>query len=219
MDQLLIRPNGTTRFWASWPISARPPNAMPERPHQSPTMAVSSAPNSTSLGSRSPTRPSRKRADFSHGRRRGQMEHRSIDRIEMLADLLDQELDPGEVRFERGSQQVRQHGQVERHGRLLERGLQCCGVAADEPIERALNRRRPFRQAVIAAKCILGHRPPGDAQSGLVEAGEQEARIAIAHVELASQRRRADRQAPPRRSGSNHSRRERTTRRQPKGPP
>ena len=78
--------NGTTLFAASWPMSARPPKGMPERPHQSSTIDTSSRPKSGSFGRISPTRPSRSRRSppdvLATG---GHMEHRAVDPIEMLA--------------------------------------------------------------------------------------------------------------------------------------
>src|SRR6476646_2851348 len=56
--------NGTPRLRPSWPMSARPPKAMPERTHHCSTIAASSPPNSGSLGSTSVIRPSRSRRTF-----------------------------------------------------------------------------------------------------------------------------------------------------------
>ena len=42
------------------------------------------------------------------------------------------------------------------------------------------------RRAVIAAQDVLRHRAPGDVEARLVQAGEQEAGVAVAHVELAA---------------------------------
>ena len=39
---------------------------------------------------------------------------------------------------------------------------------------------------MVAAQCVLRHRSPGDVQTGFVEAGEEEAGVAVAHVRLAA---------------------------------
>ena len=205
-NQRLSVRNGTTRFAASWPMSARPPNGMPERAHHCSTIAASSVPKSGSLGSTSADPPEAQAPDFLNGCAGRHMEHRPVDPIEMLADVLDQQVDAGEVRLERGAQQVGQHRQVERHRRTLERGLQRGRIAPDEPIESA-----PNRGFTAVTQHILRHRPPRDLETRLVEAGVQESGIAVAEIELARAPRPAGRRALPRRCDWSRSRRARTT--------
>src|SRR6476620_1060871 len=46
---------------------------------------------------------------------RSHMEHRTVDPVEMLADILDQQVHAREVRLKRCSEQVRKHSEVEGH--------------------------------------------------------------------------------------------------------
>src|SRR5512144_2242652 len=50
----------------------------------------------------------------------GDVKHRPVDPVEVLADLLDDQVDSGEGRFERRPEQVGQDRQVEGHGRSLD---------------------------------------------------------------------------------------------------
>ena len=197
--------NGTTRFCASWPMSARPPNAMPERAHHCSTIAISSPPNSGSLGSTSLTRPSRKRRDLSDSRTGRDMEHRAVDPVELLADILDQQIDAGEVGLERGPEQVRQHGQVERHGRPVERGFERRRIASHQPVQRAVDRR-----LAAVTQGVLRHRPPCCLQPGLVEARRAGIRHRYNQCRAWSAPPPANRPARLRQCGWSHSRRART---------
>src|SRR6185312_11277597 len=115
------------------------------------------------------------------------MEHGPVDPVQLFADFLDQQIDAGEIRLERRSEEARKDREVEGHRGPFERRLERSEFAADEPVQRPLNRRRAIFQAMIAAapNDVLRHRTPRDIQSGLVETREEEARVAVAHVHLA----------------------------------
>ena len=76
---------------------------------------------------------------------------------------------------------------------------------------------RVDRRLAAVAQHVLRHRPVRHLQPGLVERGEQEAGVAIAEIGLAARRIGQVGEPPPRRSGSIHSRRARTTPRRPIG--
>src|SRR5215471_2051031 len=48
------------------------------------------------------------------------MKHRSVDPVQLLADIFDEQVDPAEIGLERGPKKVRQNGQVERERRRFD---------------------------------------------------------------------------------------------------
>ena len=151
---------------------------MPERAHHCSTIAASSPPKSGSFGRMSATRPRRIRGPS--GRRAGrEVEHRPIDPVEMLADVLDQQIDAGEVRLERVPSRFDRTVRLKAMAGPSSAGSSAAAVTPHEPIERAAT------AAVAAARTgVLRHRPPGGLETGLMQAGEQESGIAIAKVWL-----------------------------------
>src|SRR5689334_16038141 len=57
--------------------------------------------------------PEAKAPHLLDGGARRHMEHRTVDPVEMLADVLDEQVNPAKVRFERRPKKVRQDGEVE----------------------------------------------------------------------------------------------------------
>ena len=127
MDQLFCAAERNHAIRASWPISARPPKGMPERraPILDDRRFVAAELGIVGQDVADPPKP--QPADPPDGRRGRHMKHRAVDPVEMLADILDQQVDAGEVGLERRSEQVRQHRQVERHRRPLEPGSSADG--------------------------------------------------------------------------------------------
>src|SRR5215213_1217846 len=86
------------------------------------------------IGDPAETKP----ADLLDGRAGGDMEHGTVDAVEMLADLFDDQVYAGEVGLERRSQQVGEDGQVERHRRPVQRRLERRRIAPNQPVEGSI---------------------------------------------------------------------------------
>ena len=117
-----------------------------------------------------------------HRRAAGDMEHRPVDPVMLLADLLDQQFAAGEVGLDRGAEQARQHGQVERHRRPA-----AAPGSSDAGSRRTIQSKRAWTAASPPSRstsCGIG--PCATSSPARWNAGEQEAGIAIAEIELAS---------------------------------
>ena len=113
------------------------------------------------------------------------VEHHPVDAIFVRRNIFDEEVGAGEVGLERGAEQVRQYGEVERHRPPArnESRLQCPRLALDDPVERAMDGRVP-----AIAKHVLHHWPMSHAEPSLVERSKHETAIRIAHDRLVPRR-------------------------------